>query len=238
MKVITTIKMDLTTIKPCIVNVSVDGWYKAGADRLERSLIYNGFAGDMIFWKNEYPPNSPSHFDNPYAFKITAFREAFRRGYKIVMWLDSSFWAIKNPMPIFDIINDKGIFAFRSGYNCAQTCTDKLLEVAGITRDEAEKLPEIASGIVGINIDNPDGKKVFNTWAEYCDLGLFKNNRLHDISDSADQRFLHGRQDQSALSLAIHKNNVEFLYEDYVTYYDINNPLKNTDKAYFFIGGI
>ena len=230
--------MDLTNNKPCIINVSVNGWYKAGSERLERSLIFNGYAGDMIFWRNEYPPNSSSHQDNPYAFKIAAFREAFKRGYKIVMWLDSSFWAVKNPMAIFDVVNDKGVFAFRSGYNCANTCSDALLNATGITRDEAEKLPEIASGIVGINIDNPDGKKVFNTWADYCDLGLFQNSRVPDPIDSEDPRFLFGRQDQSGISIAIHKNNVNFLYEDYVSYYDNNNPHKNSDKEYFFIGGI
>lgn len=229
--------MDLTNNKPCIINVSVDGWYKSGADRLERSLIYNGFAGDIIFWKNEYPPNSPSHSDNPYAFKISAFREAFKRGYKIVMWLDSSFWAIKNPMAIFDIVNDKGIFAFRSGYNCSNTCSDALLNSVGITRDEAEKLPEIATGIVGINIDNPDGQKVFNTWAEYCDLGLFRNGRAHDLKDSSDPRFLFGRQDQSAFSIAVHKNEVKFDYQDYVAYYNNGNDY-DKEKIYFLIGGI
>lgn len=230
--------MELVNNKPIIICTAIGGWYPVGLDRLERSLIYNGYAGDFLFYKNVLPPNSPSHEENPYAFKIFGFREAIKRGYKIMIHIDASFWAIKNPMPIFDIINEHGIFAFKSGYNCAQTAPDNLLNAAGITRDEAEKLPEIATGITGINIENPDGKSVFNTWAEYCDLGLFKNNRLHDLNDSADPRFLHGRQDQSSFSIAVHKNNVKFDYQDYVSYYDVNNPTKNIDKAYFFIGGI
>ncbi len=230
--------MDMTGIKPCIISVGINGWYPIGIDRMERSLLFNGYAGDMKFWRNEYPVNCPQHNDNPYAFKIYAFQEAFNLGYKVVVWLDCSFWAIKNPMPIFDIVNEHGVFAFRSGYNCAQTATDKLLSVCGISRDEAEQLPEIATGIVGINIDNPNGSKVFETWKLYCEEGLFKNNRVHDLNDSADERFLHGRQDQSAFSLAVHTNKIEFMYDDYVAYYNSGNPGYNPDRCCFFIGGI
>jgi hypothetical protein len=227
--------MDLTNSKPCIISCGVDGWYKAGVERLERSLIFNGYAGDMLLWKDDYPPHSPSHAENPYAFKIYAFEEAIRRNGKIICWLDASFWAIKNPMLIMDIIVDRGVFAFRSGYNCAQTCPDNLLSVAGISRDEAEQIPETATGIVGLNIDNPDGKAVFETWKEYCKAGLFKNSRTHNSLESADPRYLHGRQDQSAFSMALYKNNVNFLYQDYVAYYNTNY---NPEKCYFFIGGL
>lgn len=52
---------------------------------------------------------------------------------------------------------------------------DNLLQYVGITRDEAEQIPETASGIVGINYNNPDGKKFFDYWeAELCDAGMLK----------------------------------------------------------------
>jgi len=230
--------MDLTGIKPVIISCGVGGWYAAGIDRMERSLIYHGYGGDMLFWRDEYPEGCPPHNENPYAFKIYAFREAFKRGYKIVVWLDCSFWAIKNPMPILDIINEHGLFAFRSGYNCAETCPDNLLYDVGITRDVAEQIPETATGIVGINIDNPNGKKVFEYWEDFCNRGLFINSRFHNPNESADPRFKFGRQDQSAFSMALYKAGVEFNYVDYVSYYDHSNPLKNSDKAFFYIGGL
>lgn len=228
----------MTGIKPCIINCGINGWYKIGSERLEKSLSFNGYSGDAIYWRDELPPDCPPHDHNPYAFKIYAFREAFRRGYKIVMWLDCSMWAIQNPMPIFDIINEKGVFAFRSGYNCAETCTDNLLYYTGITRDEAEQIPETATGIVGLNIDNPDGKKVFEYWEGICDNGLFRNNRVHDLKDSQDERFRFGRQDQSGFSMALYKAGVSFLYEDYVAYYNGGNPGMDAKKCIFFIGGI
>ena len=230
--------MDLTGTKPCIISVGVGGWYAAGIDRMERSLIHHGYAGDFLFWRNEYPPGCPTHEENPYAFKIYAFKEAIRRNYKIILWLDCSFWAIRNPHEIFDIVNDKGVFAFRSGYNCAQTCTDALLQYVSVTRDAAEQLPEIATGIVGLNIDNPDGKKVFETWDKMCYDGMFINSRGHNVHESADPRFLFGRQDQSAFALAVHKNEVQFEYLDYVAYYNSGNPGYNPERCIFFIGGL
>lgn len=230
--------MDLTGTKPLIISAGIGSWYSAGIDRLERSLIHNGYAGDLLLYRNELPPDCPPHEHNPYAFKIYAFREAFRRGYKIVCWLDSSFWNIKNCMPIFDIISDKGNFAFRSGYTCAQTCPDNLLAAVGISRDEAQEIPETATGIVGINIDNPEGQMVFQYWSDFCDAGLFKNSRTHNPNESSDKRYLHGRQDQSAYSMALYKAGVSFLYEDYVAYYNGGNPGYNQEKCMFFIGGL
>lgn len=227
--------MDMTNLKPVFICTAYAGWYPAGLDRLQRSLIHHGSAADFLFYRNEYPPNSPTHEENPYAFKIYGFLEAIRLGYKIMIHLDSSFWAIKNPDSIFDIVVDKGVFAFRSGYNCAQTCPDNLLAAIGISRDEAEQIPETATGIVGINIENPDGQKVFGIWKELCEAGLFKNDRSHNLNDSSDPRFLHGRQDQSAFSMALYKAGVSFLYQDYVAYYNTNY---NPEKCIFFIGGL
>jgi|LakMenE18May11ns_1017448.scaffolds.fasta_scaffold9521171_2 hypothetical protein len=230
--------MEFTESRPCIISCGVGNWYATGIERLERSLIYHGFAGDTIFWKNQYPFNSETHEENPYAFKIAAFKEAFSRGYNVVMWLDASFWCIQNPHKIFDIINEHGNFAFRSGYNCANTCTDDLLNDVGITRDEAENIPETATGIVGININNPKGKEAFEYWEDFCKRGLFKNSRTHNIKDSSDSRFLFGRQDQSAYSMALYKAKVEFNYIDYVAYYNYGNPEYDKSNCYFFIGGL
>jgi hypothetical protein len=227
--------MDLVNNTPCIISVGKDGWYGVGVERLHRSLIYHGYAGSMLLWKDSLPPNSPTHQENPYAFKIYAFIDAIQRGYKVVMWLDSSFWCIKNPHHLFDIIYDNGVFAFRSGYNCAQTCPDNLLARMGYTRDEAEKLPEIATGMVGLNIDNPNGKAVFDLWAELCFEGYFKNDRHHNPAESADKRYLHGRQDQAAMSMVIHKLGLNVDFTDYVAYYGTNH---NPEKTVFFIGGL
>lgn len=224
--------------KAVIVSTGIYGWYKKGVDRLGNSLVHHGFAGRTMFWKDEYPPHSPSHNDNPYAFKIFEFEAAMATGATVIMHLDASFWCIRNPHGLFDLVSDKGVIGFRTGYNMAQTSSDAALAWAGFTRDEAEQLPEIASGMVGLRMDNPNGKKVFELWKEGMELGLFKTNRLHDVNDSADPRMIHARQDQTLYSLAIHKCGLQIDDADYVAYYNSGNPGYNPEKCYFFIGGL
>jgi hypothetical protein len=78
--------MDFTGTKPIIISCGVGSWYKAGVDRLHTTLLYNGFAGDLLLYKNAYPPNCPSHEESPYSFKIYAFREAIKLGYRQILW--------------------------------------------------------------------------------------------------------------------------------------------------------
>lgn len=221
-----------------IISVGCGSWYSKGVSRLENSLVHHGFAGKTMFWKDQLPSHSPTHEENPYAFKIYAIEEAIRQNVSILMWLDSSMWCIKNPHNMLDLISDKGVVGFRTGYNMAQTASDAALEWAGISRDEAEGLPEIASGLCGLRLDNPDGARVYEYWKEGMQLGLFRTNRLHDLNDSADPRFIHARQDQTLWSLAIHRCGLHIDDCDYVAYYAGEKTGYNPEKCCFFIGGL
>jgi hypothetical protein len=221
--------------KAVIISAGIGGWYAQGVSRLERSLLFEGWAGGILTWKDEYPINSHKHEDFPYYMKIAAFEEALRRGYTHILWLDASFWAVKNPMKMFDLINDQGYYFFSSGYNLAQSVNDNALDYVGLNRDDAEKIIEWASGCVGINFENEDGKNLYNKWREFMDAGLSKGSRLHD-NQSADPRFLFHRQDQSCLSLAcwsLGLSNKKGL--DMVSY---KGTGYNENELIFFIGGI
>src|ERR1700749_2675503 len=147
--------MELNNNRPVIVSCGIGGGYAAGIDRLERSLQYHGYLGDTLFFK-DYPEGCPHHSGKgQYNFKVYAINEAIKRGYKIILWLDASFYAIKDPMPIFDYIQDHGLYFFKSGYPLSATATDALL--MGRNREDFVDVPEFATGAVGLNLDNPDG---------------------------------------------------------------------------------
>lgn len=224
--------------KAVIVSVGQNSWYGKGVKRLENSLVHHGFAGKTLLYIDELPPNSPTHEEMAYGFKIYAIDEAIRQGANILCWLDSSLWCIKNPHPLFDLISDKGVVGFRTGYNMAETSSDAALNHFGFTRDEAELLPEIASGLCGLRLDNPDGQKVYSLWRESMLLGLSNNSRTHNINDSTDPRMKFARQDQTLWSLAIHKCGLNIDDADFVAYYNGGNTGYNPDKCLFFIGGL
>lgn len=218
-----------------IISVGIGGWYGQGVQRLERSLIFEGWGGNILTWKDDYPPDSHRHEDVPYYMKIAAFEEALRQGYTHILWVDASFWAVKRPDKMFDLINDQGYYFFSSGYNLAQSVNDTALEYVELSRDVAEGINEWASGCVGINFNNNDGKNLYNRWKQLMDAGLSKGSRLHD-NQSADPRFLFHRQDQSCLSLAIWElglKNTKGL--DMVSY---KGTGYNENDLIFFIGGL
>lgn len=229
--------MELRTTKPVIICAGIGGWYPKGVDRLERDLMFCGWAGETMFWRDIHPPGSRPHEEHPYYFKIAAFEWALYRGYTHILWVDASFYAIRNPMPLFDLFNTKGFYMFRTGYNLAQTVNDRTLEELELSRDQIEPESEYASGCVGLNFNNPDARNLYGLWKEYMDHGLSRGSRLHD-QQSEDPRFLFHRQDQSCLSLAMYKLKLSINEPDYVAYYKPDGTGYDKDKCLFFINGI
>lgn len=205
-------------VKACIINVAIGGWYPKGQERLRRSLIHHGFNHDIFMW-DEWPNNN---FDKscPYNIKAAALQEAINMGYSHILWLDASVWAVSDPNRIFDIINHEGYYIGNSGYNCAQSCNDKCLKYFGITRDEAEHIPDCASGILGLHLGNPKGREFANRWIKAAKDGAFSGSRNHD-NQSNDPRFLFHRQDQSAASLIAHSLGMNLTpFGSVVAYYE------------------
>lgn len=230
--------MDLTGKKAIIISCGVGhGHYHVGIDRLAKSLNFVGWAGETNLRK-DYPANCPEHLgDGQYNFKVHCFQEAFDAGFEVVIWCDSSLYAVENPMPLFDYVNDNGLYFFKSGYSLAQTATDKLCNYAGVVREGLVDVSEFATGLIGINIKNPLGQGFFNMWKQYMEDGLFGGNRVHDTNDSTHPLFLFSREDQSAASMVLHKMGIKTAgeTEDFLAYKDTGY---NPNKILFFVGGI
>lgn len=189
-----------------LVNAGVNHWYPKGSERLRKSicetspsvetLIYSGFPND-VFVKS-----------NPYNIKASAIFEAAKRiigGFKeSFLWADCSVWAIKDISPIFDIIERDGYYLLSSGYNAAQTCSDKCLDYFGITRDEAENIPDSSTMVFGLDLNTKIGEDFFIKFIRASYDGVFNGSREHD-NQSQDPRFLFHRQDQSAATCIAHK---------------------------------
>lgn len=189
--------------KTCIINVGVDYWYPRGTKRLKESLIENGWTGNMLI-DTDYPANSPSHETNPYAFKVYQVEKALSLGYTKIFWMDCSIISAPNPNIINDIMNKHPCYFIKNGASVGQETNDKTLEYFRVTRDEAMKLPQVCSGFFGLDFNKPIAQDIFEIWKHACLNGCFRGNRLHDVKDSLDPRFLYHRQDQSSLSLAIY----------------------------------
>lgn len=196
-----------SSIKHCIINVGIGAWYPTGSKRLERSLIYHGYTGDILIW-NEWP-NDNYDKSCPYNAKAAAFEEAIKLGYTHIGWLDCSCWAVSDPNKFLNIINNDGYFlGENTGYNCAQVCNDKCLEYFGVSRDAAEKIPDTLTGCFGVNMGNPVGKFFIEDWIQAAKDGIFVSSRFHN-NESQDPRFLFSRQDQMCASILAHRHGMK-----------------------------
>lgn len=204
--------------KACIINAAYGKWYPQGQKRLKESLIHHGFNWDILTWDGF--PNDNYDKSCPYTIKAAAFEEAIRQGYTHILWLDCSVWAVRDPNPIFDIINEEGVYFWKNGYNCAQECSDACLEYFHVNRDEAEEWSIASTSMFGVNLNNPVGKTFIERFLQSAKDRVFHGSRFHD-NQSFDNRFLHHRQDQSAASIILNKLGCK-IYEpkQYSMYYE------------------
>jgi hypothetical protein len=185
-------------VKACVINAAIGGWYPEGQKRLVKSLNFHGFNWDILTW-TDWPNDSFDKSCN-YNVKAAAFEEAINQGYTHILWLDCSVWAVKDPNPIFDIINETGYYFWANGYNCAQECSDICLDYFQVSRDQAEQMLIASTSMFGVNINNPIGKEFIERFIQSAKDRVFHGSRFHD-NQSSDPRFLWHRQDQSAASI-------------------------------------
>lgn len=224
-------------MKHCIVNFS-DAPYKKGQDRLVKSLRDTNYQGDTLLFNDFNQVGCKPHYLVPYQFKVYSMMEAYKRGYDVALYCDASLYAIKNVMPCFNSIIDKGWLLECNGYNNAQYCTDTALQIFGVTRDEAEKIIQPSAGFTGLDFRNPKALEFLNKWYEYAKaettfIGGWNNN---DKLCSKDPRCLGHRHDQSVAAYLIYKLGLEMTTPYFMQYNFPNCVIK--ESSVFLAQGI
>ena len=132
----------------CIINLAT-GRYVHGQARLAQSIP----DVTKLFWQSESEINAPLHSVNPYAFKVHGFRFAQQLGFRYVLWLDASVWAINDTQPIFDHINTHGYIMQYAGHHCGRWANDNCLDYFKITREEASEMKMYGNaGFLGLDL--------------------------------------------------------------------------------------
>lgn len=186
-----------------IINAHTNtGWYSKGQHRLMNSLIDVDWK-DILFFDNPFI-NEIYNPECRYTVKASALKQAVEEDYQQILWVDCSMIADKHPQPIFEKIEQDGFYCETNGYYASQECNDKSLLYFGISRDEAESIPMISSGMMGLNMNTDLGREFYYGFIKASLQGIFNGSREHN-NQSMDSRFLHHRQDQSVASLLLYK---------------------------------
>jgi hypothetical protein len=166
-----------------IVNYSTPE-YIPGQNRLWASISHHNNI-PIVTYKDLEEIGSPHHNQNPYAFKLYTIEHAQKLGFKKILWLDASVYAVKDVTPVFEWMEEKGIFMEEAGHMVGNWCNDFTLNYFGITRQEAMQMPMFAAGYVGFDFTNPISIEFFERWKQSMLDGCFKgswSDHRHDMS--------------------------------------------------------
>ena len=191
-------------MKIVILSIAIGEKYKSGIIRLEKTLNEINYTGDIKIWYNEYPEDSPSHEDIPYAFKAHAFKWAINNGYDYALWLDAAIYLQNDIVPVLKYLQKNEYLIFNSDSNTGAWSTDQQLEFFGYTREDAFSLPHAMACIIGFKLDHI----ALKMYMENTNLFIGQWNNNGDISK--DIRVKGSRHDQTVISLIACKLNLTF----------------------------
>ena len=200
--------------------------YPASLARLEKSLRLVDFGGSVEKWPpGSFPPGCPSHLEVPFAFKPFCFEEARRRGFELILWLDSSCLVVRPLDRVFAQIEQRGYVLFANrDFKVGQWASDEALSRFGLDRDQAMTMPELNAAAIGLNMADPVAATFLERWLDaakegtafrgikdpfrspddYWDVKLNRSNRV-----STDPRVRGHRHDQTVAGILAHELGME-----------------------------
>ncbi|NJL70644.1 MAG: hypothetical protein HC888_03010 [Candidatus Competibacteraceae bacterium] len=200
----------------------------------------HAYQGDLLFFRDAYPPGCPTHDAMPYAFKPFAFDYARQRGYEIILWVDCSFWATQNVMPCLWRTKEVGHLMVDSGWAVGQWCSDVALATLGTDRESIMTMPMYSAGFTGLDVTNPRSAEFLDLWLSLAKDGItFRGdwtNANKEVSD--DDRVLGHRHDMTAASFLACKLGMS--YEPnahYFSYAGVDDSF-DASKVYFLARGM
>lgn len=203
----------------CFTSVGCRERYTPYLDRLEASL--KRFAPNIprLFFRDCWPPNSPTHMDSHYAFKAWALKSVYMAGFDIGIWLDAACEVLRDPEQIVAEILNSGYYITSGGEKLGLWINDQALDHFGYTRDGAMELSLCGGAIVGLNFKSGFGWSFLQEWLKLSEKGLFYTSHSEhapgsmtslQVSDgptkavqSKDPRFLGHRADEACFSLML-----------------------------------
>lgn len=224
-------------MKHCIVNFS-DFRFKAGQDRLYKSLKDFHYQGDILLFDSFQELGCKTHQEVHYQFKVYAIEKVRQMGYDVVLWCDASMFAVKDVMPVLNHIYDKGYLMEYCGFSAGQWSTDICLQEFGITRDEAMDIPLHSSGFTGLNFQNNLSNEFLDKWFKYAQAEITFNGDWTNNNNqcSMDSRCLGHRHDQTTASIIAHQIGMERINPHFMQYKFEGVDLK--EETHFYCQGI
>lgn len=180
-------------MKRCIVNVATQR-FVPGQQRLRRS-----FSDETVLcWTNAYPPGSPQHHENPYAFKAHGIKAAQDAGYDLVLWADACILPHGSIEPLWDRIAECGYWISNNGFRNSEWTCKEAYPLLGVTEGENRQIPHVVATTFGLNLRSEVGAAAFAEYFRLAQNGSFRGPWTGGVG-------VQHRHDQTALSVVAYR---------------------------------
>lgn len=167
--------------------------FAQGVSRLVQKVANSDFKGHIIYRTGGWPNVEDGDLvlaHVPYAFKVCAFREARRLGYKRAFWLDSPAVPKISLNDVFKIIADKGYYVMGNQHMVGPYMNATAAAFFDLSLEETQKIPSCSAGIFGVDFTNEKTSKIID---------------LLYLAAKSKDGFQSRRSDQNALSIILYK---------------------------------
>jgi hypothetical protein len=175
-----------------VVYASFNKNYPRGARRLINFVKKSDFRGHILYRIGGWPNTAEGSLalaHVPYAFKVSIIKEAQNKGFKRVLYLDSSVLPVVSLNTIFDMIQQEGYFSMGNSHNVGPYMCSPAIDAFGITMKEAHQIPSCSAGITGVDFTTEVGQTIIDKWYAAA------QNKV---------AFFSPRSDQNALSIILY----------------------------------
>jgi len=160
----------------CIVSyASLNGKYASLIADLPGELEELGFNGYLLYRVGGFPNPTGKEIRYcgvPYSFKIFSIVEAHKMGFDKVLWIDSAFFPLRDPTPLFEWIEKKGCF-IKAHHSMTKFVLPKTVDyLKTVTKVNVLKVPHVTAQIIGFDFKHPKTEEFIEKYYELVDLGL------------------------------------------------------------------
>lgn len=158
-------------------NQAKDSRYNASLE-IRKSLEEVGYNGALYIFNGGFPNPTGTEMKYagvPYCFKIFMMLEAKKLGFKNIIWIDSSCYAINNPQRLFDILDEQGtllstVSASQNNYN-AMVFKPTIDLLNSITNTDIHQANYIRTIVFGLNLHLEHIVKIVEEYYDMVKLG-------------------------------------------------------------------
>ncbi len=160
-------------MKPVIVNVAVGGDYARRAQFMRTECDRHCGDHDIRFYDG-YPDGCPPHGESNYGFKIYAIRDAIKRGFRQILWLDTTIFPVSGLSGFWHSIEQSGWWVPRQGDSKLGTwISDAALAICGRSRDELMGILLPWCAVIAIDLDHGRGAEFWANLEHWYEAGVF-----------------------------------------------------------------